>query len=541
MKDDPGTQAIQVETSSLSKRVAGALPVALIALGLGLAAERLFYDRAAGLSFPLWVMLGAVGLLLAARVEGARPARDGLILLLPTLALSWMTFLRSEPFTVFLSAAGTLFGLALWVRTFRTGGWLGFGWLDFILAGIWVPLESWLRPWPTLAAAWRRAVGEKGSRSRGAAVLRGVLLALPALAVFTALLASADLIFGQWVELAFSWLDLEWLMEALGRLIFALIVALFSLGAIVSALLRAQRRPGLGEEKPLIKPFIGFIESAIVLGAVDVLFLLFVLVQFRYFFGGEANISLAGYTYSEYARRGFGELVTVAALSLGLILMLGYVGRREGHQKRAFFGLSALQVALVGVMLISALERLLLYENAYGFTRLRTYTHVFIPWLALLLVSFLLMLYLGQLRRFAPAAVLAVLGFTLTLGLLNVDAFIARQNIRRYETGGGIDVPYLASLSTDALPLLVELARRAELDVSEELLPALACHAWSLENRLEEQGWPSLHHSQSTALRSLKSLEALDPYKIVRDEEGFWVANGPEGTMVCGCSKNSLR
>ena len=54
--------------------------------------------------------------------------------------------------------------------------------------------------------------------------------------------------------------------------------------------------------------FLGFTEAAVVLGAVVVLFALFVVIQFQYFFGGQTNIGVQGYTYSEYARRGFGEL-----------------------------------------------------------------------------------------------------------------------------------------------------------------------------------------------------------------------------------------
>ena len=50
---------------------------------------------------------------------------------------------------------------------------------------------------------------------------------------------------------------------------------------------------------------------AIVLAALDLLFLVFVLVQFRYLFGGDAVVQVtAGLSYADYARRGFFELVT---------------------------------------------------------------------------------------------------------------------------------------------------------------------------------------------------------------------------------------
>ena len=109
-------------------------------------------------------------------------------------------------------------------------------------------------------------------------------------------------------------------------------------------------------------------------------------IQFQYFFGGQTNIGVQGYTYAEYARRGFGELVAVAFFSLLLFLGLSAIVKRQNPAQRwVFSGLGLGMVALVGVMLVSAFQRLLLYEAAYGFSRLRMYTHVFMIWLGLLL------------------------------------------------------------------------------------------------------------------------------------------------------------
>ena len=133
-------------------------------------------------------------------------------------------------------------------------------------------------------------------------------------------------------------------------------------------------------------PFLGFTEATVVLGAVNLLFISFVFIQFQYFFGGQTNISVEGYTYAEYARKGFGELVAVAFFSLLLFLRLSAVVKRENViQRWTLSGLGLLLVALVGVMLYSAFQRLVLYEAAYGFTRLRAYTHVFMIWLGVLL------------------------------------------------------------------------------------------------------------------------------------------------------------
>jgi hypothetical protein len=172
-------------------------------------------------------------------------------------------------------------------------------------------------------------------------------------------------------------------------------------------------------------------------------------------------------------------------------------------------------VGLVGVILGSALMRLLLYENAYGFTRLRTYTHVAIFWMGAVFLTFLVLLLAGRLRAFAPVVGVCFAGFVATLGLLNVDAFIVRQNVGRLRETGKVDVAYLASLSADAVPGLVELAGEADPATRLELLPALACRLAEVERRAAETGLPSNHHSYTAALESLRGIEGdLAPYPV---------------------------
>jgi hypothetical protein len=309
----------------------------------------------------------------------------------------------------------------------------------------------------------------------------------------------------------------------------------FFLGAIVAALRDPGERKLIGEDKPILKPFLGFIESVMVLGGVDLLFAFFVIIQFAYLFGGEANIDVAGYTYSEYARRGFGELVAVGVLSLGLILGLAAWTKRERPATRWWFnGLSVLLILQVGVILASALTRLLLYEEAYGFTRLRTYTHIFIPWMGLLLLAFLGLLLIGKLRKFAIAIALGAIGFTLTLNLMNVDAFIVNRNVERLEEKSRLDVYYLARLSEDAVPDLVEWARSSSEEVRKELLPELACWNAQLEMQMEEQTWPSTHLSRLAARDAFQDLQQdFAQVEVFRDDWGFWLIHGEDEEISC--------
>jgi hypothetical protein len=496
---------------------------AALGLCLGIAVEILFYGHPLGISVFIWAALCVAALLMAARYYGVQAARSSAWLAVPILFFAAMPFLRLEALSVLLSLVATVGLLLLWVRTFRVGDLFAFGWTDFALSWLLVPLEGWIAPWPVLGTLQQRMLSDRQGRAQAMALLRGVLLAFPILVLLIALLSGADIIFADRVEEALRWLDLERITEWIGRGTVILLSGLFSLGCLVLALRPLDYRRRAGEAGPLVRPFLGFPEATVVLSGVNLVFGLFVAIQFTYLFGGAANITAAGYTYAQYARRGFGELVAVSIISLGLIMALGTWARRETRPHSLWFnGLSGLLVAQMGVILASALQRLLLYENAYGFTRLRTYTHVAILWMAGLFLAILVLLLLGRLRRFVLVAAAAALGFTATLNLLNVDGFIVGRNAARLAQSGELDLSYLLQLSEDAVPALVELGRTAPAEVREALAPELTC--WLAQSELRQFSWPSAQLSRLRARAALLGMaDQMAGHQVWKDREHGWM------------------
>jgi hypothetical protein len=353
--------------------------------------------------------------------------------------------------------------------------------------------------------------------------VRGLLFAIPVVAFFAALLSSADLVFAQGLNDLVKLFSLENLPEYIFRMIYIVILAYVLAGVYLHAANRSGDEKLLGLEKSIAPHFLGFTEASIVLGSVVLLFAVFVAIQFRYFFGGQANINLSGYTFAEYARRGFGELVTVAFFAMLLFLGLSTITRREtALQQKVFSALGIALLALVAVMLISAYQRLVLYETAYGFTRLRTYTHVFMVWVAVLLACVVALDLFQRQRAFAVAALLASLGFGLSLTLLNVDAFIFQRNVTRFEQGQSLDVGYLATLSSDAVPAMVNLYQSpvAAATTRDRVGAALACIQFQADSRQGDQSWQSFHLSQYQSEVSLRLV--TDKLKIYTVENGSW-------------------
>jgi hypothetical protein len=440
-------------------------------LVLGWFFDFLFWKAGQGVNFAISVVLCLAGGLLVLGLIGIKPSWKSTVLLVPILFFAAMSFIRLEPLSMFLSFALTLGSMSLLAIAFLGGRWPWYSLSDYVANFFKLVGSMIARPFMFRAERQKEAAAAstdglpKAPRAGWKpfwAVVRGLAIALPIVVVFAALLSSADLIFAQRLQDFTKLFRLEKLPEYVFRLGYILVGAYALMGVFLHAAQKSQDEKLVGMEKPLIPPFLGFTEAAVVLGAVVLLFALFVGIQFRYFFGGQTNIGIQGYTYSGYARRGFGELVAVAFFSLLLFLGLSAIVKRQSPAQRwTFSGLGIGMVALVGVMLVSAFQRLLLYEAAYGFSRLRMYTHVFMVWLGLLLAVVVALEILRRERLFAMAALLASIGFAATLMLANVDGAIVRQNVAR----AGLDVAYLASLSPDSVPALVA-------DYNDASLPA---------------------------------------------------------------------
>jgi hypothetical protein len=227
---------------------------------------------------------------------------------------------------------------------------------------------------------------------------------------------------------------------------------------------------------------LGAVEVGVVLGLLNVLFACFVVVQFRYFFGGASRVmSITELTYSEYARRGFFELTWVAGLVLPLLLGVHALLRKDSPAAgRIFRALAGAQVGLLFVIMASAVARMRLYQSEYGLTELRLYTTAFMLWLGLVFVWFTwTVLVRGAREQFACGALVAAFATVALLHLVNPDAYIVRANAAHARAGRPFDAQYAVSLSADAVPAIMSV------------LPTLRDDERCLVERALSHGWTS--------------------------------------------------
>ena len=392
-------------------------------------------------------------------------SRTRLALVGSAVALAWCLALRSS---AWIGAPTFLMSVTL-LSVASTGS------REFAVRRLRDVMRSALRVLAGPVALWDDSRGRVGpwlgkakrhSRST-AGVIRGVVLAVPVLALLGALLSSGDKVFAD--SLAF---------RAPGVGPVAGHVALFSVGALTLAMfLAASARPVAIVIPREDRSRIGTIEVLMILLSVSALYILFGIVQVIAIIGGDAHVrTTTGLTYAEYARSGFFQLLAVSVLTLFVLGLTRYAVGTTLRVRRSVAAASELVVLLTLGIVAVAFRRMSLYESAYGFTMRRLLPHIVIAVLGVVF-TMLAVAYAGDLRRSTvrvvseePAvsrtatwlvsssiavAVVAMFG----VNVVNLEAVVARSQLARVAKGESVAAQEIRGLGPDAVPSVVAWLR----------------------------------------------------------------------------------
>lgn len=456
---------------SSNRLVFGALACALV---LGIFGDQLILcAEGLGLGAALWVAALSGGTLALARWglgAGALKGEGRWLVAMAVLFAACFVWRGSDVLQLLdIMAIGLSLGLA--ALTLRGGSLSRAGVLSYPLGLVVSGVHHAIGPLLMLFSDsdWKALPREEGASRRraAAAALRGLLIAVPLLLIFGALFAAADAVFARLVGDLFTF-DLE---DLLGHIFGTLFFGWLAAGFLRTGLIKKpEELPHVGEGRLLLGP----IEVGVVLGLLNLLFLAFVAVQVRYLFGGAALVEATAHlTYAEYARQGFFELVLVTALVLPVLLGLHWALGEDELALRLYRWLGSSLVALLFVIMASALQRMGLYAQQYGLTEARLYATAFMLWIGVLFIWFFVTVLRGRRERFAVGAL--VTGFVVLFALhaINPEALIARTNLALRAETGRFDALYAASLGPDALPVLVPALDELPAEVEAPLREAL--------------------------------------------------------------------
>jgi hypothetical protein len=238
--------------------------------------------------------------------------------------------------------------------------------------------------------------------------------------------------------------------------------------------------------------------SITILMAINCVYLVFTLIQFAYMFGSLNNALPSDFTYAEYARRGFFELLMVTLINFSLLLSSIRFTRKDGNLvARAVRILHSLLILCTVVILASAYFRMSLYEAVYGYTYLRVLTQSFMIFLFVLFLIAFYKIWNEHISLLKPYIVIGIIAY-LILNFVNIDVLITNNNIDRYIKTGKLDTHYLRSLSYDSIPVLVNLLKdeNAPADMKNNLLE-------QQKELSKNQKWQSFNLSRQRAKQVL--------------------------------------
>lgn len=509
------------------------------ALVLGVLGDALLRVTPWGLNVSLWtgaLVVSAIGL---ARWRGVELNGEGRKLLLPVVLFAAAFAWRDSMILKGLDGLALVVALSLVAGRTRSGRVVVAGIMEYAREIFAAMFNAAFGAWPLVRSdvCWKDV--PRGGWSRHAAAIgRGLLIAVPLLFVFGGLLMAADAVFERIINDVFT-IDLQ---ETFLHVFVSLVCAWLVCGFLRGALLKNEsgNKSAVNTVATHVAPTpaasivaiginettsdkteaakndavphtqsisLGIVELGIGLGLLDALFFCFVLVQFRYFFGGASIVEAStGMTYAEYARRGFFELVWVATLVLPLLLVAHHLLRKEkiAHE-RIFRALAGMQLALLFVIMASAIVRMRLYQNEYGLTELRVYTMAFMGWLGMVFVWFALTVLRGRRERFAYGALIAGFFVIAALHLFNPDAFIVRANVAHAaRVNQKLDTNYATSLSADAVPALVKLLPVMKA-ADARVIAAYVLERWSAPPQIDYRAWSLSRGAAWSATRTHES------------------------------------
>jgi hypothetical protein len=472
-------------------------------LGLGVLADLLLRATPWGANLAVWMAaLIGTGAWLTRRFRTPIAAETPWLALI-ALLLAADSARRDAPDLLALTLLGLVASLATTAWAARGGAPRREGVAPWLRAWIAAARDSAMGVLPLTLSDIRWSDPDASRPLRLApAIGAGVLLAIPLLIAFGALFASADAVFETLLDRT---LRPETLMP---HVVVLLAGTAVSAGYLRHALL-GRSDDHRREPASLATAYVPVITA---LTLVTALFLLFVVVQLRYLFGGASLVQVtAGLTYADYARRGFFELVSASALVLPVLVAAEWAVRGATASRRAWFRrLAAVLLVLVAVIVASALARMRLYVGAFGLTTTRIYATAGEVCLLGIFGWFAWTSLRGDHGRFAWGAFLTGLAVLGGLHALNPDAFVARWNLARPASERPFDAEYAAKLGADAAPALAAAVPR--------LAPADRCVIVARLRSWDEAGhdWRTWNLARARARR------------LAREHAAAWDALCPE-------------
>lgn len=476
----------------------------------------LFYEKELGVSYAIFVLVFYGVLIFTLRDKIELKFSFGTLLTLPIIMLS-LTYLFFSNwifmFFNFMIIPALIFIQTLLITNNNDYKWFDMRFLfDFLnaifvrtLAHIFMPLN--------LVSEIIKRKPNSTKTSVVSKVIIGLIISVPLVAVVIGLLSEADQVFGHMMGNITELFVKINIGDFFAQLVIGFLIAIIAFSYLWSLYNKKDRNTKRVIDDSLnIKKIWDPIIIITMLLSVNLIYVIFTAIQFTYLFGSIGALLPEGVTYAEYARRGFFELVAVTIINVSILTsIINFTKNDNAIMAKILKILNSLLIVSTMVMLLSAHFRMSLYEEEYGYTYLRVFTHAFMIFIFVILIATLIKVWMEKFSLLKSYIVVALIAY-LSINYFNADAFIADKNIRRFEADSGkmIDIYYLNSLSDDAVPYMIKLLDNPNEQVAVEIKSNLISRKIRLSSKND---W------QSFNLSKYRAKGILDEYDLGTEAE----------------------
>lgn len=241
------------------------------------------------------------------------------------------------------------------------------------------------------------------------------------------------------------------------------------------------------------------------------IYLLFFVSQIGYFISAFDGAIPDGYTVSEYARQGFFELCSVSTINLGVVVFATAFSKRNGEKPAtAIRVLNSVLSVFTLVLIATAMRKMMLYIETFGFTPLRVMT----SWFMILLAIVFALVIIKQIKpRFNAVGISFKVSVIMLciLCLSNPDARVAEANVWLYQTGRleTCDIEAFGNLSDSALPYMIPLLSDSDPEIAQNARRIIDARLNAIDTF--ENSWmtfsPGSMHAKKQLINALEALK----------------------------------
>ncbi len=406
------------------------------------------YKNGSGITYPFFLAGSLWFYCFCMKKLGISLKKDSIFYMVSILLLGLSTFCTADYKIIAMNKTG------IWVLTisfllhqfYMDKNWTFGRYAGYVIAAVFGSIGEIARPFLDFAG-YRKSRGKKG---KGVLfyIIIGLCFSIPLLAFVWLMLMSADKVFNNMTIQIVDKLDIGNIIGISAMTIFMFFMAY----CIMSYLCKKE----FSEESRKKIQMESLIAITVTL-PITLLYAVFCGVQIVCLFFG--NIDLTKFSYAEYAREGFFQLLLICVLNLVLVLA-GHAFFKENIWLKVIL---AVMSGCTYIMIASSAYRMVLYIKHYYFTFLR----IFVLWsllvLFILLTGVILSIFVKEFPLFKYSMIVVTVCYLL-LAFARPDYWIARFNVANmgdnknafFDADAYQDFGYLSRLSADAAPALAE-------------------------------------------------------------------------------------